>query len=85
MGKYDHLLYEFEPQETSWGEWCHSPQAYFRGNADIPGSNLNVGDQVVTAPVSLEREPHVHREEEYLILKFMRGLGVVAVDNQARV
>ena len=24
-------------------------------------------------------------EEEYLILKFMRGLGVVAVDNQARV
>ena len=67
MGKYDYLFYEFEPQETSWGEWCHSPQAYFRGNADLPGSNLNVGFQVFKAPVYLEREPHFHREEEYLI------------------
>jgi len=67
FGKYSDLFYEFVPQYTSWGDWCHSPQAYFRGDADIPGSKYNVGFQVFTAPVYLEREPHFHREEEYLI------------------
>ena len=67
MGSFDHLFYEFEPQETNWGDWCHSPQAYFRGDADMPGANFNVGFQVFKAPVYLEREPHFHREEEYLV------------------
>jgi len=67
MGKFDHLFYEFVPQYTNWGSWCHSPQAYFRGNTDIPGAKLNVGFQVFKEPVYLEREPHFHREEEYLI------------------
>ena len=66
MGKYDQLFFEFKPQETNWGDWCHSPQAYFRGDKDIPDSNLNVGFQVIKAPVYMEREPHFHREEEYL-------------------
>ena len=65
--KYWQYVYEFEPQHTNWGDWCHSPQAYFRGNTDIPGSNYNVGFQVFKKPVYLEREPHFHREEEYLI------------------
>ena len=31
MSKFGHLSYEFVPQETQWGDWCHSAQAYFRG------------------------------------------------------
>ncbi|NMA24374.1 MAG: hypothetical protein GX936_01770 [Clostridiales bacterium] len=65
--KYEKLFYEFVPQETSWGDWCHSPQAYFRGDKDLPGAALNVGFQVFKAPVFLEREPHFHREDEYLV------------------
>jgi len=67
MGSFDHLFHEFTPQETSWGDWCLSPQAYFRGDSDIKGSNFNVGFQVFLKPVFLEREPHFHREEEYLV------------------
>ncbi|MDR1299868.1 MAG: hypothetical protein LBJ84_06440 [Oscillospiraceae bacterium] len=65
--KYEKLFYEFVPQETHWGDWCHSPQAYFRGDKDIPGAAMNVGFQVFKAPVLLEREPHFHREDEYLV------------------
>ena len=65
--KYRDLVFEFVPQETNWGDWCYSPQAYFRGDKDIPGSNYNVGFQIFQAPVYLEREPHFHREEEFLI------------------
>ncbi len=65
--KYEKLFYEFVPQETSWGDWCHSPQAYFRGDIDLPGSVMNVGFQVFKAPVRLEKEPHFHREDEYLV------------------
>lgn len=67
MGKFDQMFYEFVPQETHWGDWCHSPQAYFRGDSDMPGANMSVGFQVFKAPVYLEREPHFHREEEYLV------------------
>ena len=65
--KYEKLFYEFVPQETSWGDWCHSPQAYFRGEKDLPGAAMNVGFQVFKAPVFLEHEPHFHREDEYLV------------------
>ncbi|MCX8033633.1 MAG: hypothetical protein N3B14_09690 [Thermoleophilia bacterium] len=64
---YKELIYEFVPQETHWGDWCHSPQAYFRGSRDIPGAKYNVGFQIFKGPVFLEREPHFHREEEYLV------------------
>ncbi|MDR0812689.1 MAG: hypothetical protein LBO63_01610 [Oscillospiraceae bacterium] len=65
--KYEKLFYEFVPQETNWGDWCHSPQAYFRGEKDIPGAVMNVGFQVFKKPQLLEREPHFHREDEYLV------------------
>jgi hypothetical protein len=65
--KYEKLFYEFEPQETHWGDWCHSPQAYFRGERDMPGAAMNVGFQVFKAPMLLETEPHFHREDEYLM------------------
>ena len=65
--KFEKLFYEFVPQETHWGDWCHSPQAYFRGDRDMPGAGLNVGFQVFKKPVRLETEPHFHREDEYLV------------------
>ena len=73
--KYEKLFYEFVPQETSWGDWCHSPQAYFRGETDMHGATMNVGFQVFKAPMLLETEPHFHREDEYLVF-----LGAVLPD-----
>ncbi|NLV49835.1 MAG: hypothetical protein GXY20_03975 [Clostridiales bacterium] len=65
--KYSSMFYELQPQYTEWGDWCHSPQMYFRGN-EIPGAKYNVGWQVFKAPIHwLEQEPHFHREEEYLV------------------
>lgn len=65
--KYEKLFHEFVPQETKWGDWCHSPQAYFRGEKDLPGAAMNGGFQVFKAPIYLETEPHFHREDEYLV------------------
>jgi len=44
-----------------------SPQAYFRGASQIPGAGMNMGWQVLTGPMLLEREPHTHDVDEYLI------------------
>lgn len=42
-------------------------QAYFRGESQIPGANMNFGWQLFTKPVLLEKEPHTHDAHEYLI------------------
>jgi len=43
------------------------PQAYFRGASQIPGSQFNVGFQIFVKPFFLDRVPHFHDVEEYLI------------------
>jgi len=43
------------------------PQAYFRGARQIPGANMNMGWQLFVEPIFLEREPHTHNADEYLI------------------
>jgi hypothetical protein len=43
------------------------PQAYFRGARQIPGANMNMGWQLFTKPIYLEKEPHTHDVDEYLI------------------
>ena len=43
------------------------PQAYFRGASQIPGSNFNVGFQIFVKPFFLDRVPHRHPADEYLI------------------
>jgi hypothetical protein len=43
------------------------PQAYFRGSRQIPGANMNMGWQLFVRPMQLEREPHTHEADEYLI------------------
>jgi len=43
------------------------PQAYFRGANQIPGAGMNMGWQLFIQPIQLEREPHTHDADEYLI------------------
>ena len=63
--KYESMIHYFTPEDVkSFGPWCHSPQPYLHGEKDIPGSNLTAGFQVITAPVTLEDAPIMHREEE---------------------
>lgn len=63
--KFEKLFYEFEPEEVN-ASWCVSPQPYFHGARSIEGAKLNLGFQTITAPILMDREPHAHREEEYL-------------------
>ena len=66
--KHEDLFFELKPQYTQWGDWCYSPQLYFRGAEDMPGANYNVGWQIFTRPIhTMEPDPHFHREEEYLV------------------
>ncbi|HHT16441.1 MAG TPA: hypothetical protein GXZ77_01790 [Papillibacter sp.] len=73
MGKYEKLVFEF-PAEfnelTVMGDstsFIHSPQAYFRGATQIPGSKFNIGFQIFIKPFMLDRIPHYHEVDEYLI------------------
>lgn len=53
-------------EETQWGPWCPSPQAYFRGDIYMENSFYNVGFQVFTAANDME-EPHFHQAvDEYI-------------------
>ena len=42
------------------------PQAYFRGDSDLPGAKINMGWQMFTKPIKLEMESHHHDTDEYL-------------------
>ena len=62
--KYEGMIHYFTPEETDFGPWSHSPQPFLHGERDIPGGNLTAGFQIIQAPVTLEDEPILHREEE---------------------
>ena len=71
--KYEKLVFEF-PHEynelVAFGDdpgFILSPQAYFRGASQIPGSEFNVGFQVFVKPFFLDRIPHRHNADEYLV------------------
>ncbi len=64
--KFENLFYEFEPDNTDFGDWCLKPQMFFHGSKDIPESNLFAGFQVITKPVTMEDEPIFHEVEENL-------------------
>ena len=69
--KYEKLVYQFKPEyneaaaEGVGTDFVYSPQAYFRGAWQIPGANINMGWQVIKAPVYMERAPHTHDCDEY--------------------
>lgn len=64
--KYEkYVLTDFREEPNFPG--VMSPQAYFRGAVQIPGATMNMGWQVLTEPIFLEKEPHSHDEDEYLV------------------
>lgn len=68
--KYDKFVFEFPAESNeldSLGGFIMSPQAYFRGSTQIPGSKYNIGFQVFVKPFVLDRIPHRHDVDEYLI------------------
>ena len=53
-------------EETRWGDWCPSPQAYFRGDIYMENATYNVGWQVFAGANDME-EPHFHQGvDEYI-------------------
>jgi hypothetical protein len=68
MAKRKYAKYVFSDfKEDSNLPAVAGPQAYFRGARQIPGANMNMGWQLFVKPIYLEREPHTHEADEYLI------------------
>ena len=65
-GKYAQYLFS-DFKEDSNLPAVAGPQAYFRGARQIPGANMNMGWQLFTRPIFLEKAPHTHTADEYLI------------------
>ena len=65
-GKYAKYLFS-DFKEDSNLPAVAGPQAYFRGARQIPGANMNMGWQLFTKPIYLEKAPHTHDADEYLI------------------
>ncbi len=63
--KYDHL-FSTQIKENSITDVVAGPQAYFRGDSDLPGAKINMGWQMFTKPYRLELESHHHDTDEYL-------------------
>jgi hypothetical protein len=63
--KYDHLFCT-KLKENSMTEVVAGPQAYFRGESDLPGVGINLGWQLFVKPYRLELESHHHDTDEYL-------------------
>jgi hypothetical protein len=63
---YDHL-FGTKLKENSITDVVAGPQAYFRGESDLPGAKINIGWQMFTKPIKLEMESHHHDTDEYLI------------------
>jgi len=64
--KYDHLFTTKLRENSMVPEIVPGPQAYFRGDSDLPGSKINMGWQIFIKPYKLELESHHHDTDEYL-------------------
>ncbi len=62
---YDNL-FSTKLKENTITNVVAGPQAYFRGDSDLPGAKINMGWQMFTKPYKLERESHHHDCDEYL-------------------
>ncbi|MDR0842241.1 MAG: hypothetical protein LBP68_02350 [Acidobacteriota bacterium] len=63
--KYDHLFSSKLKENSLLQDIIPGPQAYFRGNADLPGAKINLGWQIFAKPIRLEMESHHHTVDEY--------------------
>ncbi len=64
--RYDHLFCTTLKEERSFTPAVASPQAYFRGDSDLPGAGINIGWQMFVKPIRLELQSHHHDVDEYL-------------------
>jgi hypothetical protein len=70
----------FPKEETSWGDWCPSPQVYFRGETYMEDATYHVGYQVFTAPNDME-DTHIHQGvEEYIFFMGADPLNIFDFD-----
>jgi hypothetical protein len=68
MAKKKYAKYVFSGfREVMNLPYIAKPQAYFRGARQIPGAGINMGWQLFIKPILLEKEPHTHNADEYLI------------------
>jgi hypothetical protein len=63
--KYGSYVYQLQP-ETNDLEWKASPQAYFRGKAQIPSARINTNWAFILKPVLHDTEWHTHKVDEYI-------------------
>jgi hypothetical protein len=63
---YDHLFSTKLREKSMVPDIVPGPQAYFRGDSDLPGAKINMGWQLFTKPYKLELESHHHDTDEYL-------------------
>ncbi|HTY63524.1 MAG TPA: hypothetical protein VMG30_14855 [Acidobacteriota bacterium] len=63
---YTHLFSTKLRENTMVPEIVPGPQAYFRGDSDLPGAGINMGWQIFIKPYRLELESHHHDTDEYL-------------------
>jgi hypothetical protein len=64
--KYDHLFSTKLRENSMIPEIVPGPQAYFRGDSDLPGAKINMGWQIFVKEYKLEMESHHHDTDEYL-------------------
>jgi len=80
--KFEKLVHRFEPEYlavTVDGKSIEdkTPQAYFRGACQIPGSQFNIGFGLITEPGVMDPYPHKHFADEFL----MFGSGTLDSDD----
>ena len=63
---YDHLFSTKLRENSMVPAIVPGPQAYFRGESDLPGAKINMGWQIFIKPYKLEMESHHHDTDEYL-------------------
>ena len=64
--EYDWLFYKFQKNETCADSMLSASNAYFRGEPNIKGSQLNLPYRAYVKTGMISAEPHFHRDEEYL-------------------
>jgi len=63
---YDHLFSTKLRENSMIPDIVPGPQAYFRGDSDLPGAKVNMGWQIFAKPYRLELMSHHHDVDEYL-------------------
>jgi hypothetical protein len=63
--EYDHLFSTKLRENSMLPDIVPGPQAYFRGDSDLPGAKINMGWQIFIKPIKLEMESHHHDHDEY--------------------